>query len=293
MRFQTMLLSFLLAGAGVIDALAETPEATATLESVFIMQVDGWIIIDPQGKVADYQRKTLVPANLVGPIDQTVRAWLFKPVIVRGAPVQAKAKMRITLAAQKVGDVYRVRIDNVTFPRDEAAQELTPDDKPFAVKVLSLKPPRYPSGAAGLSGIVLLGLKIGLDGRVENCVVIQSSLVGKYYGSANLSRVVQALELSATEAVKEWRFTVDVEHGMPTVERLTGTVTISYVMDDVLASLKPGKWHFEERTSKSSIPWLPSDLNAQSVGVSDSSSGEMTPVASAIQLISTPNGTAL
>ncbi len=295
MRLQTIFLSLLLAGIGLTDSQARTAKPTIPMESVFIMQVDGWIVIDPHGKVASYQRDTTVPANLVGPIDRAVRGWLFKPVLIDGAPAQAKAKMRVTLAAQKTGDTYKVRVDNVTFPSPPDEPQIMADGKPFAATIKKLKPPEYPGDLLmmGISGKVLLGLKIGLDGRVEECVALQTALLGISGGKpALLSAVAERLQQSAVEGAKKWRFTIDMEHGTPTVDRLSATVSINYVAGAAPFS-SSGKWRSETRTALVDMPWLPSEPGAARVGVSDASDGEIAPVANAMRLLSDPNGTAL
>lgn len=295
MRLLTILLFLGLSVTGISAAVAKTPPPRMDLEPVFIMQVDGWIVIDPQGKVADYQRETKVPDNLSEPINRAVRAWLFRPVVIDGAPVQAKAKMRITLAAQKSGDAYQVRVDNVTFPTPPGETQIMPDGKPFAAKVRKLTPPMYPNDLLmmGISGKVLLGLKIGLDGKVEQCVALQTSLVGIYGGKPRLlSEAVNNLQKSAVEGAKAWRFTIDTEHGIPTIDRLSATVTVNYAIG-ARPMLSSSKWRAETRTALIDMPWLPSESGAARVGVSDSNEGEFTPVANAIKLLSNPNGTAL
>ena len=292
-KYLWALLAFALMSGGVV-ARDAVPTPTETLESVFIMQVDGWITIDPQGKVADYHRDTTVPDNLTGPIEKAVRSWLFKPVLIAGAPVQAKARMRITLAAQKSGDTFNVKIDNVTFPAVQGEQSQTADGKPLPFKVKSLSPPSYPYGLlrAGISGNVLLGLKIGLDGRVEDCVAIQTALMNVYGEPRKLAAAIRAMEQSAVGGTKKWRFTVDATDGAPSEELRSVEITIYYSVD-THPMAKPGKWHMESRTAMREMPWLPDDPDSPRVGVSDTNPGELSPVTNSIRLASDAIGKAL
>jgi TonB family protein len=283
----------LLAATGGTDVRAKTPPPSIDLESVFIMQVDGWITIDPQGKVADYQRETKVPDNLSGPINQAVHAWLFKPVVIDGAPVQAKAKMRITLAAQKTGETYHVVIDNVIFPA--GGNEVDPDGTAgdLAYKVHSQKPPAYPENEmrAGVSGRVQIAVQASPDGKVINACVVQSALI-KVSGSPRLlSAAVGQFEKAALDAARKWTFTVNQARLATSAD--TFTSIINYTMVGAETEFKSGTWHFETRTAKRDIPWVKPESNIQHVGVSDSNSGEIIPVASAIQLASSPIGMAL
>lgn len=300
MRLQAALLSILLFASNappVIARLTDQPTAalaSAGLESIYTMQVDGWITIDPQGKVADYQRETKVSDDLSEPINRAVHAWLFKPVVIDGVPVRAKAKMRITLVAQKVGETYHVVVDNVTFPLEKNEQAEMDDGQKFPFKPRKLMPPMYPDSLlrTGIEGSVLLGLKFGLDGRVEDCVAIQTALMKVYGRPKLLAAAIHAMEQSALASIKKWRFDVDNSHGVPDEAHRSATITVSYWINHLPES-NAGKWQMESRSVKREMPWKTADASSQRVGVSDSNAGELIPVASAIQLASNPIGQAL
>jgi hypothetical protein len=295
MRVRAILMSILLASAGADAALAKTAPTRVSMELAFIMQVDGWIVIDPQGKVADFQRDTTVPDDLSGPIDRTVRSWLFEPVVIDGAPVRAKAKMRITLAAQNSGDVYRVVVENVIFPKDQGETDDGKTTGASPIRPKSMAPPSYPSDAlrAGISGLVLLAVQAGPDGKTVNAAVIQTALLHPHGRPHDLAIAARQFELAALAAVKKWTYRVDETHPAFTAEQSTATVTINFTAGATPMTDKPGKWRPEMRTARTEIPWLTSTEGNQHVGVSDSSPGEAIAAFSSIRLESNVIGISL
>jgi len=143
----------LLAGLIPVQLLARAAESPPeTIESVKILQVDGWVQITEQGGVADFQTDSPLVPTLREKLSRIVFNWRFQPVLVEDKPGSVRAKTRVVLAATRVGDGYQVRIDNVTFPREPA---VVPGPSDFSGK--SMDPPPWPRALAGVnvSGSVL------------------------------------------------------------------------------------------------------------------------------------------
>lgn len=87
----------------------------------------------------------------------------------------------------------------------------------LATRMLSGKPPRYPVESRKLreQGTVVLALTLGLDGRVANVAIAQSS---------GFSR----LDNAARDAVKRWRWEPTIRGGQPVLVK--GVVEIPFVL---------------------------------------------------------------
>jgi hypothetical protein len=83
------------------DAVVSVAEP---LESVVILQVDGWIGINPEGGVAEFTTDTKMSTKLRESLDQVVHKWRFEPIVIDGTPRNVRAKTRVVLAASHVRD---------------------------------------------------------------------------------------------------------------------------------------------------------------------------------------------
>ena len=193
-----VLLGLLLAisSGQVTPAIAATPVVG---ESVLTMRVDGELTIGTEGQVLSYKIRSKLAPTLQAMLDKSIPRWQLTPVRQGGKPVNAKTPMRITLAATQIPQGYEVRIDNVVFTPiskedyeakiaaaraiREGGEAITVGDAPPSQPVVfdskrMLSPPRYPVGLmrAGVSGAVLLHLRLNPDGTVADVVASQSSL---------------------------------------------------------------------------------------------------------------------
>ena len=80
------------------------------------MRVYGDISIDEGGRVTALGIDPRVPTAIAANVERLARAWRFRPVVVDGQAHPAKARMRLVLAARRVGGDYRVSVDHVGFP---------------------------------------------------------------------------------------------------------------------------------------------------------------------------------
>lgn len=269
------------------------------VESVLTTQVDGQIVIDTEGQLVDYQIETAMTDRLRDLLQQRVRTWKFQPVLVGGKPVRAKTQMRVTLVAQQKGEDYKVDVDNVTFPgaaKDAVVPDAVADaESPVHIAKKSMTAPGYPMGLAqaGVQGIVLLYLRIGADGRVQDVVAVQSSLLDVRGRESVLADAVKMLEDNTVKQARRWRFDVKVSDAAKAgPEHFTAAVPVAYVMFGGQKA-KPGMWRTEVRGPRKEPAWLAGAKNAQKIGVSDLAGNEMVPIASAFKLQTPVAGIAL
>ncbi|MFA5901871.1 MAG: hypothetical protein WC829_22470 [Hyphomicrobium sp.] len=255
--------------------------APQPIESVKILQVDGWIQITEQGGVADFQTDSpLVPA-LREKLGRIVFSWRFLPVLIEGKPSSVRTRTRVVLAATPDGAGYQVRIDNVTFPRESAAAPASDD---FSGR--SLTPPQWPRALAGVNvaGRVLLCMRVGADGHVEQVVAVQTMLFDVRGSEVRLRRVVDQFERAALFAAKGWRFNISAERGQTLAAERTVKVPVEFVAEAKPGWDLPGQWRTIVRVPKRPVEWLPKSSDLQNVGVSDVGAGEMIPALGQVKL---------
>lgn len=209
------------------------------------MDVSGEIGIDGQGKVFDYDIKTIVTPEVRLLIDNAVRSWQFEPVIREGKPGYAKANMKLTLLAKKVDAGYQLQVERVRFYGNRAA--------------LSMMPPRYPmeSARAGIMGNVLLALRIDAAGKVLDAIAVQTSLPYRNVKSQQIERFGKPFEKASIEAAKKWTFQpANLEWGDDSETTLV--IPVDFTLGDAPSQARDG-WHVEPNSVMRPIPWLATD----------------------------------
>jgi TonB family protein len=267
----------------VAPAIAKSPvpvvESPASgLERVAVMRLDGTITIDATGKPVGYTLAKPLPAALAANIDRIVHGWRFHPVLQDGVPRHAEARMRIGLAARKIGEQVEVRIDNATFPGPES------ETMPNGIARVRMAPPRYPMPLmrAGVSGKVLLTLRIAADGSVADVVASQSMLFDVGGTDKNLRRAIAMLEESAIAGARRWRFTVPERLAAAPPAEMTLSAPIEYRMAKGEAA--PGDWQWVVRVPYRPAAWLPKAPSGSQPGVADLADGELAGGAPALRL---------
>lgn len=269
--------------ATVAPATAKSPTPTAAspaagLERVAVMRLDGTITIDATGKPVGYTLAKPLPAALAANIDRVVNGWRFHPVLQDGVPRRAEARMRIGLAARKVGEQIEVRIDHATFPGPES--ETTPN----GMTRVRMPPPQYPVELmrVGVSGKVLLSLRIAPDGSVADVVASQSMLFDVAGSEKNLRRAIAMFEESAIKGARRWRFAVPARLATATPAEMTVSAPIEYRMAKGEAT--PGDWQWVVRVPYKAAAWLPKAPAGSQPGVADLADGELAGGAPALRL---------
>jgi hypothetical protein len=276
-----------------LSARTAPTEADVPLESVVITQVDGWIDVSPSGEIVAFQTDTTLAPALRQNLERTVLRWRVQPVLIDGAPHQVRAKTRVVLAASRIGEKYSVKIDNVTFPNetDTAADASNPDVSGFSGK--QLRAPRYPASLlqAGVSGKVLLCLRVGADGRPEEVVAVQTMLYDVKGLDRNLRKAIALMEDSAVSAARGWTFNLSAERAAQSAEYRTAKVPVEYMMGSKPVPEKPGQWRTVVRVPMRKVDWLPASSDSQKIGVSDMAAGEVMTADSVVKLDSNVVGT--
>ena len=266
-------------------AAANRPGAANAVQSeaVITMRLDGEISVDPQGRVHDYKVRTETTPGVRQLLDRVIPTWRFEPVLVDGKAVLARAPMRLVLAAAPSDGNYKIHVDNVLF-MPNSDEEYAADKKirdaidGYAINSVSMRPPSYPAPLlhAGVSGIVLLNVRVAPDGRVEEAFAVQSSLLDVKGHAKRLEPGRLALERNAVVAARDWRFRVDAPDpaGLTPAER-TLRIPVHYVIDEAGKRELTGNWRHEFRGPNVTAPWLRASRDTMVVGVSDLASGEM------------------
>jgi hypothetical protein len=286
---QLMFLCWLVVASQGATQAKETLPTTGPLESVITMQVNGSIAINSNGQVSDLIIETSLSETLRSRLDRTVRAWHFEPDVIDGVPRAARAKVRVTLNALAQGDNPQIRIDNVVFAGDSRGNAMAP-----LITGKSLPPPRYPGNLLnlGVSGAVVLAVRVGADGQVAQSMVVQSALLDVEGDKSTLGKALRLFERSATDAAKAWRFNVGSKDGPLSAKEMTVVVPITYIMEGK-QPIAPRTWRIEVRTPSRPIEWLHDEPDVQPIGVDDVVYGEVLPVDRKLKLVTDVVGTIL
>lgn len=287
-----------LLAAAVCSTTAGAAERAAAplpvMETLLTRQVDGRIVVDPQGNLVEYTVESKLTETLRAKVEGMVAKWRFHPVLVEGRPVRAQTRMRITLSAKQEGENYLLNVDNVTFPGDQEGA-VKADSEPLRATITgkSMTPPPYPSqmAAAGVEGVVLLYIRVDADGKVVDVMPVQAALLNVRGRDNLLAKAVAVFERNAVAKAKLWRFNVEVHDPNLRPSDMTVTVPVDYKM--VGRKHNSEEWRVEVRGARKEASWLADESDMQRVGVSDVSEGRVAPLATAFKLATEVKGVAL
>lgn len=167
------------------------------------MLLTGKISINADGSVAGYEilQADKVPDYVLSNLAEWVPDWRFKPVLVGGKAVPARATMTVRMLARPSGeDKFEVSIAGTSFGLDG----WRPTDN---VQRLEMKPPHYPRDVVrgGGQGTAYLVLKVGRQGAVEDVVVERVNL-SVYASKREMDRFRKRLGAAAAKAAWDWTF---------------------------------------------------------------------------------------
>jgi protein TonB len=132
----------------------------------------------------------------------SVKAWRYDP------PAEAPLTFSVSIRYGDEPETMRF------VPNEEKALRVGGEIKP-PEKIRDVRPVYPPvAQAAGVKGVVIIEIKIGTDGGVEEARVLKS---------------IPLLDEAALDAVKQWRFTPTLLNGQPTA--LMMAVTIKFDID--------------------------------------------------------------
>lgn len=177
------------------------------------MLVKGDLVVAPTGRVRSYaiDHGDALPEAVRRVIADNVPRWQFKPVLVDGQPVAAKAQMSLRVLAQHVPgarDRYVLKIGSTYFGDGSGGTGITPAGQ---------RAPEYPQEAVEgrVGGTVYLVIRVGRDGSVEKLAAEQVNLdvVGR---EGELERYRDVLARTCLRTAKGWSFKLspkDLESG--------------------------------------------------------------------------------
>lgn len=263
------------------DAPATVNARPPLMDEVLTMRVDGTISVDETGKVIGYELTTQLGPDLRKLIAQSAATWVFFPPNVDGKPTAMKTGMRITLLGRKLGEGYKVTIDNVRFPdakdeRTAGAYKATVDGMTLSIVSRTPTPvfPKY-----NVNGMVTVLLDIAPDGKVIDAVATQCSLYHAGGTDRQLARACRELGGNTVSAVRKWTFRVDT-HGKPLERSVSATLPVQYIKPGLGEQLareasQPGHWRHESRTRYRLPEWARGERFAQRMGTSDAVGDEL------------------
>lgn len=222
------------------------------------MVVTGWIEIALDGDVQGYtlDQSDKLPQPVVDIVNKTVAKWKFKPVLIEGKPVLAKAKMNLRVVASPRGsDQYSLRVRGATF--GDGDKDASPGYK-------STRLPDYPTLALreSVGGTVYVALQIGRDGRVEQAVARQVDL--RATGTEReMESARKAFADASLDAVKRWTFNVPSTGSVGDADHWTVTVPINF---NIWGTRQPGygQWDAYVPGPVQQIPWEESQVTTDS-----------------------------
>ena len=225
--------------------------------------VTGWVEVAPDGSVYNYtlDQPDKLDSGVVNLIAKTIATWKFKPVLVDGKPVLAKAKMNLRIVATKQDkDEYEIRVRGVTFGGDGAKDEGKAGNEMNAEPSYKVrKPPSYPAVAlrARTGGTAYLALEVDHTGHVERAIATQVNL--RAVGSEKDMRLLrQAFAEASLTAAKAWTFNVPQSGKFATKDDWTVIVPINYSIRGTGESREErryGQWDVYVPGPVTPIPW--------------------------------------
>jgi TonB family protein len=256
------------------------------------LSVTGTIEIDGKGVV---QRYAIQHAEAFDPavramLERTIPRWNFKPVLVDGAPAAARFDMYLRLQATPLdGDKYQVEVASAAFGREEAPGA---PRSPGEVSSRKMTPPKYPfeEMRLGVGGKVVLVVKVGRSGKVEDVVVEQTNLkaVGR---TAAMARWRNALEHEALAAAKRWTFNPPTTGQLAAEPFWSARIPVVYVPAGARAMPAPGEWESFVPGERHEVPWVPKEERKQIAesGVDALPGGRIFPLHQELELLTPLN----
>ena len=194
------------------------------------LRVSGSLVVGPDGKVASHEldpEAPLTPA-LKAFVDDSIRGWRFKPVLVDGKPVRAKVPMSLRLVAKRADDgKFSVTIASTYFGSED---DLATTDR---LRSIRLSPPRFPKGALmmGGKGVVYLVVQVGRDGKVTNVDAEQVNL--RVAGTeGQMASLRKQFTDAAVRAARGWTFTIPTTGPEANDATWLVRVPVDYRLDD-------------------------------------------------------------
>jgi hypothetical protein len=218
------------------------------------MLVTGFVEVTADGSVRSYtlDKQDELPPVVIDLAQRALPEWHFKPVLLDGAPVAARARMNVRFIATPTDDGnYSVRIASASF--DESNKK--PGEQIVAKE---RQTPRYPAFAAQarISGTVYLLMRVGRDGRVADVSAEQVNLRMVASGT-DMARWRSELADASTAAASKWTFTPPVSGPHAKDEFWIVRTPVDFNLRESGGSTanKYGQWQTYVPGPKQPVPW--------------------------------------
>ena len=217
-------LTFVVGSAWAGNAREARQQAESSLRG------SGRLVVGPDGEVESHEldpKAPLTPA-LKAFVDDSIRGWRFKPVLVDGKPVRAKVPMSLRLVAKRADDgKFSVTIASTYFGSED---DLATTDR---LRSIRLSPPRFPKGALmmGGKGVVYLVVQVGRDGKVTNVDAEQVNL--RVAGTeGQMASLRKKFTDAAVRAARGWTFNIPTTGPEANDATWLVRVPVDYRLDD-------------------------------------------------------------
>lgn len=284
--------------ATCLAVLMLAPQAlagSAATEPVLVTRVEGMLVVDTEGKVAELTLETELSPMIAPAVERGLRAMRFKPVIVAGVPTAARSAFTLQLLGTKQDGGLQVSFDGINFraPKGVEAQRID-EAGPVARK---MAPPTYPGSAmiAGIMGEVQLALLIDADGKPAKVAIVRSNVFAARKTRATVSGMRQ-LEQAALAAARKWTFTVPEGFASRSLKERTSMTQVVFLLDSPGGGgswYRPGAWLEVLRAPARPVEWLGPDAGRLAADQVAPGSGGLAPVAGNLELAQPLSGTAV
>lgn len=287
-RMRPILLCLLLCAA-CAPSFARTPATRVLDQAVNTLAVEGSIEIDASGKVQRYaiEHPEAYSGAVREMLDRIVPQWTFRPVLVDGVAHPARSAMYLRLQAEPIGgDQFRIVVASAAFGDDKDAAPGTQ----IAVDLRTRVPPKFPRGEiAHIGAQVLVVLRIGRDGRVEDAIVEQTNLAQLGEPRA-MARWRRDFEATALASLKRWRFVKPTAGPEASAPDWSVRIPVTYAPIGTSSVGSPGTWESYVPGPRHEVPWATDEEQALAAMGGDALPGSgIFPLRPSLQLLTPLN----
>lgn len=287
-RFRSILACVALCAASAA-CFARTPAIRVPDQAVNTLAVEGSIEIDTTGKVQRYaiEQPEAYSDAVRGMLDRIVPQWTFRPVLVDGVARPARSAMYLRLQAEPIGDgQFRIVVASAAFGDDKDAAPGTQ----VAVDLHNRVPPKFPRGEiAHIGAQVLVVLRIGRDGRVEDAIVEQTNLA-QLGAPRAMARWRRDFEATALASLKHWTFVTPTAGPEANAPYWSVRIPVTYSPAGAASTHMPGKWESYVPGPRREVPWATDEEQALAAMGGDALPGSgIFPLKPSLQLLTPLN----
>lgn len=233
------------------------------------MLVTGHVDIETDGSVSSLSihREEEVPGYVADLVKRASPGWRFKPVLVDGKAVPARARMTLRMRATPLDDGdMAVSIASAWFG------DRYPEGSDYVSRV-RMRPPTYPLYALdrNAEGTVYLILRIGRDGKVADAFAEQINLRGIGPDSV-MDTLRKEFSRAALVAARRWQFAPPTTGKQADDPDWSVRVPVVFMMgDNANPEEAYGKWMAYVPGPRRPAPWASPDWDDGNDALADGS----------------------